>query len=129
MRRTVAAVACLVAILGLLAPAAFAQAPAPKVTINGLFDQITAAGSNFYDGSYAIRGDKEWYARTRFRPDFTFEVGRTKAVMGLELDLAYGQAGNCGGGPGKASAANITGGSCGAQTKSGATAHARLNTD
>src|SRR5256712_2447592 len=102
MRRTVAAVACLVAILGFLAPAAFAQAPAPKVTINGLFDQITSTGYNIYDGDVSRRGDREWYARTRFRPDFTFEVGRTKAVMGLEMDVVYGQTGNCGAGQNKA---------------------------
>src|SRR5882762_9002533 len=93
MRRTVAVVACLVAILGLVAPAAFAQAPTPKVTINGLFDQITSGGVNLYDSDFSRKGDKEWYARTRFRPDFTFEVGRTKAVMGLEIDMMYGQAG------------------------------------
>jgi len=39
--------------------------------------------------------------RTRFRPDFTFEVGRVKAVLGLEIDLMYGQGGpNDGGFPG-----------------------------
>ena len=53
MRRTVAVVACLVAILGVLAPAAFAQAPAPKVTIVGLFDQYTSAGKNLYDGNFS----------------------------------------------------------------------------
>jgi len=90
MRRTVAVVVCLVAILGLLAPAAFAQAPAPKVTINGLFDQITSGGKNLYDGNFSRSSEKEWYARTRFRPDFTFEVGRTKAVLGLEMDLTWG---------------------------------------
>jgi len=74
----------------LLAPAAFAQAPAPKVTINGLFDQITSTGRNLYDGDFTRSNESEWYARTRFRPDFTFEVGRTKAVLGLEIDLTYG---------------------------------------
>jgi hypothetical protein len=97
MRRTLAVVACLVAIVGLLAPAAFAQAPAPKVTIVGLFDQVTAAGKNIYDGDFSRTKDAEWYARTRFRPDFTFEVGRTKAVLGLELDLQYGGCGVTGG--------------------------------
>jgi hypothetical protein len=90
MRRTLVVVACLVAVLGTLAPAAFAQAPAPKVTINGLFDQITSTGRNLYDGDFTRSNDSEWYARTRFRPDFTFEVGRVKAVMGLEIDLQYG---------------------------------------
>ena len=107
MRRTVAVVACLVAILGVLAPAAFAQAPAPKVTIVGLFDQVTSAGRNIYDGDFSRSSEREWYARTRFRPDFTFEVGRTKAVLGLEIDLMYGQAGaNDGGFPGNVSGTN-----------------------
>jgi hypothetical protein len=80
--------------VAMLAPPVLAQAPAPKVNITGLFDQITAAGRNLYDGNYARTGDKEWYARTRFRPDFSFEVGRTKAVFGLEIDLVYGQMSN-----------------------------------
>ena len=107
MRRTVAVLTCLVAILGVLAPAAFAQAPAPKVTIVGLFDQVTSAGRNIYDGDFSRSSEREWYARTRFRPDFTFEVGRTKAVLGLEIDLMYGQAGaNDGGFPGNVSGTN-----------------------
>ena len=97
MRRTFAVVACVVAILGLVAPAAFAQAPAPKVTIVGLFDQVTSAGRNIYDGDFTRSNESEWYARTRFRPDFTFEVGRTKAVLGLEIDLQYGACGTTGG--------------------------------
>jgi hypothetical protein len=88
-------------VLALLVPPALAQAPAPKVTITGLFDQITSAGRNFYDGDATRTGDREWYARSRFRPDFTFEVGRVKAVLGLEIDLQYGQSGpNDGGFPG-----------------------------
>ena len=90
MRRTLLAVVSVLAILGILAPAALAQAPAPKVTITGLFDQITSTGKNIYDGNFSNRGDDEWYARTRFRPDFEFEVGRTKAVLGLEMDFTYG---------------------------------------
>src|SRR4029453_4281037 len=97
MRRTLAVVVCLVAIVGLLAPAAFAQAPAPKVTIVGLFDQVTSAGKNIYDGDFRRSTESEWYARTRFPPDFTFEVGRTKAVLGLEMDLQWGGCGITGG--------------------------------
>jgi len=83
----------------------FAQPPAapptPKVTITGLFDQVTSAGRNFYDGNLSRDNDREWYARTRFRPDFEFAVGRVKAVLGIELDLMYGQGGpNDGGFPG-----------------------------
>jgi len=89
------------------APLVLAQVPAPKVTITGLFDQVTSMGRNFYDGNYTRDGDHEWYARTRFRPDFVFAVGRTKAVLGIELDLMYGQGGsNDGGFPGNNSGQN-----------------------
>src|SRR5207249_11481499 len=88
-------------VIAVTAPSVFAQAPIPKVTINGLFDQVTSMGRNFYDGNVSRDNDREWYARTRFRPDFTFEVGRVKAVPGLEIDLMYGQGGpNDGGFPG-----------------------------
>jgi hypothetical protein len=99
MKRTLALLA-LVLLVVAVTPA-LAQAPAPKVTITGLFDQVTAAGRNFYDGNLARDNDREWYARTRFRPDFEFAVGRVKAVLGIEIDLQYGQAGpNDGGFPG-----------------------------
>src|SRR5256712_7651636 len=94
-------------ILAMWAPPGFAQAPAPKVTITGLFDQITSMGRNTYDGNLTRSSDREWYARTRFRPDFEFAVGRVKAVLGLEIDLQYGQAGpNDGGFPGNSSGTN-----------------------
>ncbi len=94
-------------VLAMLAPPVFAQAPTPRVTITGLFDQITSAGRNFYDGDLTRTSDREWYGRTRFRPDFEFSVGRVKAVLGLEIDLQYGQAGpNDGGFPGNTSGTN-----------------------
>src|SRR2546427_10818329 len=98
MRRFLAAAVFAVIILGMLAPPGFAQAPTPKVTISGLFDQVTSMGRNFYDGNLARNSDSEWYARTRFRPDMEFAVGRVKAVLGLEIDLMYGQAGATDGG-------------------------------
>jgi len=126
MRRSVVTAVLAFVILAMLAPPVFAQAPAgppaPKVTITGTFDQITAAGRNFYDGNFSRDGDKEWYARTRFRPDFEFAVGRTKAVLGIELDLNYGQTGsNDGGFPGNASgqACGFTGGCKGAGAAGG----------
>jgi len=113
MRRSVLTAVLAFVILAMLAPPVFAQAPAgppaPKVTITGTFDQITAAGKNVYDGNFSRDNDREWYARTRFRPDFEFAVGRTKAVLGIELDLNYGQTGsNDGGFPG-----NSAGTACG----------------
>jgi len=133
MRRGVLAVVFAFVILGMLAPPVLAQAPAPKVTITGLFDQVTSAGRNFYDGNYSRDGDVEWYARTRFRPDFEFAVGRTKAVLGIELDFMYGQAGaNDGGFAGNNSGSGggnpgIGGGPTG--TKFGTSAAFDQNTD
>src|SRR5512132_2103787 len=101
MRRFLATAVFAVIIIAMLAPPGLAQAPTPKVTISGLFDQVTSAGRNFYDGNLVRDNDREWYARTRFRPDFEFAVGRVKAVLGIEIDLQYGQAGpNDGGVPG-----------------------------
>ena len=91
MRRMVLAAVLAVAMLAMLVPPALAQTP--KVTITGLFDQVMSVGKNYSESNFSRDSDSEWYARTRFRPDFTFEVGRVKAVMGLEFDLTYGQVG------------------------------------
>src|SRR5437870_11594166 len=127
MKRTLVPVLLAQVFLAILVSSVFAQAPAPKVTITGLFDQVTTAGRNFYDGNYGRDNDREWYARTRFRPDFTFEVGRTRAVLGLEIDLMYGQGGaNDGGFPGNNTRA--PGGFFGG-TKAATTGGLDLNTD
>jgi len=131
MRRTVITPVLAFVVLAMLAPPVFAQTapPAPKVTITGTFDQVTAAGRNFYDGNFSRDNDREWYARTRFRPDFEFAVGRTKAVLGIELDLNYGQTGsNDGGFPGNGSgqACGFSGGCKGAGSAGGGL---DLNTD
>src|SRR5213595_3072414 len=102
--------------VAMLAPPVLAQAPAPKVTITGLFDQVTSFGKNYSDGNASRDSDHEWYVRTRFRPDFTFEVGRTKAVMGLEIDLTYGVIGQKGGGTGCAHVLNTDAGDVRVQT-------------
>jgi hypothetical protein len=127
MRRSSLVIAVLaLVVFAIPALPAFAQTPAappaPKVTITGTFDQITAAGRNVYDGNFSRDNDREWYARTRFRPDFEFAVGRTKAVLGIELDLNYGQTGsNDGGFPGNASgtACGFVGGCKGAGAAGG----------
>ena len=104
MRRSLVAAVLTLVTLVMLAPPGYAQAPVPKVTISGLFDQVTSMGRNTYDGNLTRNSDSEWYARTRFRPDFEFAVGRVRAVLGLEIDLAYGQMGpNDGGFPGNVS--------------------------
>jgi len=97
MKRTSVAVLMItLAIMALAAPA-FAQAPAPKVTINGLIDNLTSYSRNVsvYDGITNLN-DIQWYARTRGRFDIIGEVGKAKAVLGLELDHTYGQTGNNG---------------------------------
>jgi hypothetical protein len=106
MRRALIVVLGVVAILGILVPPALAQAPVPKVTIVGLFDQVTSGGKNIYDGDFARSSESEWYARTRFRPDFEFAVGRVKAVLGLEIDLQYGGCGTDGANAGCKAGAN-----------------------
>ena len=122
-------------ILATLASPVFAQAPVPTVTISGLFDQITSMGRNFYDGNLTRDSDHEWYARTRFRPDLEWRVGRVAAVLGLEIDLAYGQMGpNDGGFPGNNSgsaggAAAGPGGSTPGGCKVNASACLALNND
>src|SRR5438552_9630737 len=130
MRRWLVTAVFAFVILAMLAPPVFAQAPAgppaPKVTITGTFDQMTTAGRNFYDGNFTRDNYREWYARTRFRPDFEFAVGRTKAVMGFEIDLTYGQVGAGAGGPAK----NQTAGSLGTSgAHPGTTSDSGLNTD
>jgi len=111
MRRSLVTAVLALVILAIPVLPAFAQTPppAPKVSITGTFDQITSLGRNIYDGNFTRDNDREWYARTRFRPDFEFAVGRTRAVLGIELDLNYGQTGsNDGGFPG-----NNAGTACG----------------
>lgn len=80
----------------LVATPAFAQAPAPttKVTITGLVDTMTTWSQNIstYDNNLE-KGDSEWTARNRFRPDITAELGTTKMVIGLEIDSAFGATG------------------------------------
>jgi hypothetical protein len=106
-KRLLLALVPFLALFTLTTPSRAQEVPAPKVTITGTFDQITSMGRNFYDGNYTRTADHEWYARTRFRPDFEFAVGRTKAVLGIELDLNYGQTGsNDGGFPGNNSGQN-----------------------
>jgi len=92
-RMSVLALAAL-ALLGMVAPEAWAQAPTFKIT--GLIDQVTSYSRNFSPVglNYSISREREWYARTRGRLDIIGEVGKAKAVLGLEIDAAWGQTGN-----------------------------------
>jgi hypothetical protein len=97
MKRTSLAVLMIaVALVALAAPMAFAQAPAPKVTINGLIDNVMSYYQNhaIYNGGVFNRGDDQWYGRTRGRFDIIGEVGKVKGVFGFEIDAGYGQTGS-----------------------------------
>src|SRR5437667_1234333 len=131
MRRDLVIAVLLLVVLATPVWPALAQTPPPepKISITGTFDQITSAGRNIYDGNFSRDNDREWYARIRFRPDFEFAVGRTKAVLGIELDLNYGQTGsNDGGFPGNSAgtACGFVGGCKGAGSAGGGL---DLNTD
>jgi hypothetical protein len=96
MRRLLILAVALVAGLGMLAPPAMAQAPAPKVTITGFIDEVGTFGKNLsdYDNNYNRQKDTQATGRTRGRFDIIGEVGKAKAVLGIELDAMYGQTGN-----------------------------------
>jgi hypothetical protein len=83
-------------ILGATVAPSLAQAPAPKVTINGLVDFVTTAYKNLsYQANQDATNDKEknWYSRERGVFTLTGEVGRVKGVWAIELDFTNG-AGN-----------------------------------
>ena len=95
MRRTFVLALAALALLGVATPDAFAQAPTPTFKLNGLIDQLGtyAVNTSNYDGNLNLR-DKVFYGRTRGRFDFIGEVGKAKGVLGIELDMAYGQTGS-----------------------------------
>jgi hypothetical protein len=106
----------LMVLVALIAMTTADVAAQPKVTITGLVDNVTSWTNNMsvVDINPARTGDREWYARTRVRPDITAEVGTTKFVLGLEIDETWGQTG----------ATDNTG-----PNRSGATGSWDLNTD
>ena len=116
MRRVAVFLLAAIALVAMVGPAS-AQ---PKVTITGFVDNVTSWTHNMsvVDINPARNSDKEWYARTRVRPDITAEVGTTKFVLGLEIDTAWGQTSNNGDNP-------IAGG----VNRSGASSSWDLNTD
>jgi hypothetical protein len=105
MRKSVLVALAVLVVLGMLAPPSFAQAPAPKVTINGLVDFVTTAymngaftnnqagqSPNLPDGTLGNK-EKGWLSRERGVFTLTGEVGRVKGVWAVELDFTNG-AGN-----------------------------------
>ena len=92
MRRYLSVAVAVLAFLGVLAPPAFAQAPAPKVTIEGLVDQTFTYSNNMsiYDLDLTRSFDKSWNGRTRGNLYITGEVGKVKAFTFLKHDVSYG---------------------------------------
>jgi hypothetical protein len=69
-------------------------APVPTFTITGLIDQLMTYSNNTSNFDLDLhRKDYLFYGRTRGRFDIVGAYGRAKAVLGLELDLVYGQTG------------------------------------
>ncbi len=132
MRRLLILAVALVAILGVLAPPALAQAPAPKVTITGLIDQVGTYTKNMsqYDGNLNINRDVQLYGRTRGRFDVIGEVGKAKAVLGLEIDSYWGQTGftDSNNGPGW-QCSSVNGSCASGAVGSGSESSFDLNTD
>ena len=100
MRKFVVTIVVVLVSLAMLAPPGFAQAPAPKVTINGLVDFVTSAYKNASHSTGAPGQpditdgrEKGWYSRERGVFTLTGEVGRVKGVWAIELDFSNG-AGN-----------------------------------
>jgi opacity protein-like surface antigen len=95
MRRTLVLAVAALALLGVVTPHAFAQAPAPTFKITGFIDSLMTYGNNtsLLDGDLH-RKDSIWYGRNRGRFDIIGEYGKAKAVLGVELDFVYGQTGS-----------------------------------
>src|SRR5712691_13046232 len=124
MRRSLVVVFAVLVVLGMLAPPSFAQAPAPKVTINGLVDFVASAYKNTnQQGSRDITSslDKGFASRERGVFTLTGEVGKTKGVWAVELDFMNG-AGSVNGG-------NAFGGQNQGQLHTGISANFDLDTD
>ncbi len=100
MRRRVTVLALTaVALLGVIAPGAYAQAPAapapvPTFKITGFIDELITYSNNTSNFDFDLhRKDSLFYGRTRGRFDIVGEYGKAKGVLGMELDFAYGQTG------------------------------------
>src|SRR5215471_18120164 len=95
MRRFFVLALTALALVGVVATDALAQAPTPTFKISGLIDQVGTYASNMsgFDNSLARNQDRQFYGRTRGRFDFIGEVGKAKGVLGIELDHYWGQTG------------------------------------
>ena len=97
MKRFIVLTLAVVALVGTMAPAAFAQAPpaAPplKFDINGFLDTISSFSKNLRDLNFTRPGDTEFYARNRGRFNIEGRAGNAVVVWGIEIDSTWGQVG------------------------------------
>jgi len=97
MRRTLFLALALLAAFAVAVPVADAQTPNPnaKVTISGLIDNVGTFTRNMssFDANLARNNDAQFYGRTRGRFDIIGEIGKAKAVLGIEIDEYWGQTG------------------------------------
>ncbi len=101
MRRAPSLVLMAFLLLLALPPDSLAQAPAsptsatpaaPSFLITGFLDQLMTYSNNTSQFDLDLhRKDYLMYGRTRGRFDIVGEYGTAKAVLGLEMDLVYGQ--------------------------------------
>ena len=95
MRRTLVLALTALALLGVVTPEAYAQAPAtapgapaPTFKITGFIDELMTYSRNVSVVDADLhRIDTIWYGRTRGRFDIIGEYGKAKGVLGLEMDL------------------------------------------
>ncbi len=135
MRRTLFLALALLAAFAVAVPVADAQTPNPnaKVTISGLIDNVGTYTRNMsaFDFNLARNNDAQFYGRTRGRFDIIGEIGKAKAVLGIEIDEYWGQTGlGDSNGAGSTTCVSQAGGNlnCGA-VGSGAESSFDLNTD
>ena len=97
MRRTLFLALALLTAFAVAVPVADAQTPNPnaKVTISGLIDNVGTYTRNMsgFDFNLARNNDAQFYGRTRGRFDIIGEIGKAKAVLGIEIDEYWGQTG------------------------------------
>ena len=118
MRRTFVLAFAALALLGVAATDAFAQAaaapaaPIPTFKITGFIDELITYSNNTSNFDFDLhRKDYLFYGRTRGRFDIVGEYGKAKAVLGLETDFVYGQTGS-----GNSNIATVQGGATTAAT-------------
>src|SRR6266508_4260415 len=136
MRRTLFLALALLAAFAVAVPVADAQTPNPnaKFTISGLIDNVGTYTRNMsaFDFNLGRNNDAQFYGRTRGRFDIIGEIGKAKAVLGIEIDEYWGQTGfGDANGTGSTTCQTNTGSwsvACGA-VGSGAESSFDLNTD